>query len=163
MTGDWRGPEQMLANTQMVPRHEAMHNQAEDDAVKPKPKSFCSRCCAICCAVCCGRRKKIDWPDESHREAPDLLRAETQLTNEKHQNLKIEEEIEHWREEVRHLQAQVDHRLQVGRDLGLPVDDMVYKSMHKIKPEPMNLKHRRPAPDAARFDDAQAIVRSCNM
>merc|ERR1719487_1496111 len=104
-----------------------------------------------------GRKQRPRHAIEKASEGTDLLEAEIRLGKSQKRNAGVEEEIGKWQEEVEDLRTLLQHRLKIGRDLNLPVDELLSNSVNKLV-EPDDSKTRRVPPEFTTFDEARAIV-----
>lgn len=156
MEGHPDGPEEIMTRTSMNPdefpevRKRRRRNEDDDLVMVHKPGFF---------GRLFGKSSRPQHVNEkAGAEGTDLLEAEIRLGKSQKRNAGVEEEICKWREEVMDLRTLLEHRLKVGHDLNLPVDEIVSNAMNKLV-EPDDSKTRRVPPEFTSFDEARAIVK----
>jgi len=151
MEGAPRGAEEIMKDTPMNPHAlpRVHHHRDRTRVVKPKKRGFCARLC--------GKKPRPQHLAEAHKDDDDRLEAEIRLNKSQTKNELVAEEITRWQEEVTDLKTLLQHRLQVGHDLNLPVDDVLAKAMNKTE-DLDDSKTRRAAPEFTSFEEARQIV-----
>lgn len=162
MVGTANGPAHALRSKQMVLPKDTAGNAMFQDEVeridlddgkreeyKPK-KSWAALCCPCC------KRRQIDLHHDDHNNVPhDVLKLQQQRDTEQNTNTMLLNEIKVWETKVKTQEQILEHRLKVGRELGLPVDELV-ASVSGTKP--IEHKNRRRGPEFTSFEEARAII-----
>lgn len=150
MTGFEEGPEEILRYGGMVPAEDDMPKERKKRTrilkKKPTKRGFLS--------ILLGRAATNNSLTEIIKE-PEKTETEKRLERLQKKNAKIEEEISKWDAEVNQLRAVLEHRLSVGRDLGLPVDEILAKALNKTEEPKMAT---RDAPQFTSFDEASRLM-----
>lgn len=161
MAGTAKGPlhalktkHMTLAKDEAEIRNPRLHDDLESVEIEmPKPKrGLCARCCPCCC-----RAKRAQPPPEEHISiSRNLLRAQQTLENEKETTAHLEGSINMLKKKVEIQQQKIEHRLKIGREMGLPVDEfMASFKGRKLKPDQRNPRRR---PEFTSFAEAREII-----
>jgi len=150
MTGVDIGPEEILRYSVMVPAEDDMprvHKKRTRTIVhKPKKIGFIGKLL--------GKTSALTTTSEVIKD-PEMTETEKHLDRLQKKNAKVEEEMSKWDAEVAQLRVLLEHRLSVGHDLGLPVDEILAKALNKtVEPE----RTYRDAPQFTSFDEASRLM-----
>jgi len=127
----------------------------ETDDVVTIPFSIrCKKCLVRVSLVCCPRRANLFKINDPDAIPADVLKVETQLQKSKEVSRELNEKLDEWNLRLATQQAMLDHRIQVGRERGYLVDELLgFK-----KAAPVEVKSRRGVPEFASFAEAGILI-----
>jgi len=130
--------------------------EEHDEAPRRSKIAACKACLLRFSLICCPKRATIFQLHEEHAVPADVLRVEGKLAESKELSEKLREKITDCQLRLEIQTAMLEHRVQVGRDSGLPVDIL----LGKVPAPEVVVKSRRGVPEFNNFTEARKMIKT---